>query len=381
MYTPVRPTDDGSTPRCSLLSAGHQPEAGAPERMTRVAVLHDGTVNPGGAVDVVTRAATVLDADLYVGYSGVERDWWLDRVPDDVRVLTGRETQSTVTDARVALAFLRLSLDEYDVVLSSGPGTKFYQPSDDQRVVHYLHHPPLAALWFDGSPLDYLVTVVDRIETWTIPTVIANSELTADRMETHYNRRPDAVVNPPVDVARFRTDRERRADEVVMVGRLEERKRPLLAVEAFRRLHDRRDDGQDPPRLRLLGDGPLREQVEGEAPPNVTVEGYVDDAELAEAVERASAGLFLARREDFGVTPIEYMAAGTPVVGVDEPNTNDQVTAEETGILVAPEPDAVADGVRRALGRDWDRDRIREDATAYGLAAFDKGLRRAIERD
>lgn len=341
-----------------------------------VAVIHDGTVHPGGAVDVVTRAAQTLDADLYVGYSGVEEAWWADRVPGAVEILTGRETQSTWTDMRVALAFLRLDLSAYDVVLSSGPATKFYHPTDDQRVIHYLHHPPLAMLWFDGSPIDYAIGMVDRLQTWSIGTIVANSELTADRMETHYDRRPDAVINPPVDVDRFRADRERTPGEVVMVGRLEARKRPLVAVEAFAELARRHED---PPRLRLLGDGPLREEVEDAAPENVTVEGYVSEETLTDALESAEAALFLARREDFGVTPIEYLAAGTPVVAVDEPNTNRQITAGETGTLVEPEPEAVADGVEAVLDREWDHGAIRTAADAYSQAAFDEALTAVIE--
>ncbi len=345
--------------------------------MTRVAVLHDGATHPGGAVDVVTQAATALDGDLYVGYSGVDRDWWTERVPNDVTILTGRESGSKLTDARVALAFLRLSLQEYDLLLSSGPATKFYHPYDDQRVIHYLHHPPLAALWFDGSLLDYIITTVDRIETWSIQTVVANSELTADRMAAHYNRRPEAIVNPPVDVERFSTKRERNPNEIVMVGRLEKRKRPDLAIRAF----DRLVDGSESPQLRLVGDGPLRDELEKRAPSSVTFEGYVPREELIASIERASGGLFLARREDFGVTPIEYMAAGTPVIGVDEPNTNNQVTDGETGVLVSPEPKAIAKGIRQALSTEWNRGQIRAAAEEYSPKRFDTEIQSVIEGD
>ncbi len=343
--------------------------------MTQVAVLHDGTAHPGGAVDVVTQIATSFDADLYVGYSGVDRDWWVERVPNEVTILTNRESGSTLTDARVSLAFLRLSLQEYDLVFSSGPAAKFYQPYDDQRVFHYLHHPPLASLWFDGGLLDYIVTTVDRIETWAIETVVANSELTADRMAAHYSRRPDAVVNPPVDVGAFSTDRERNPNEVVMVGRLEERKRPALAVEAFGQLNA----GEDPPQLRLIGDGPLRDTLEKRAPVNVTFDGYLPREDLISAVERASAGLFVARREDFGVTPVEYMAAGTPIVGVDELNTSSQVDDGETGLLVDPDPHDVANGVKRALDRDWNRGRLRTAAEEYGPTVFEESIRAVVD--
>jgi glycosyltransferase involved in cell wall biosynthesis len=340
-----------------------------------VAVLHDGAIHPGGAVDVVLEAARALDADLVIGFSGKDRSWWVDRAPNDVRVLTYREKMSTFRDAVLAWRWLNLDLQEYDLVVSSGPSTKFYQPYDDQRVVHYMHHPPLSSLWFEGGLFDYALRVIDRIETWSLPTVVANSELTGERMVSQYNRQPDAVVNPPVDVEQFSPDARKDPDTVVMVGRLEERKRPMVAVRAFRRLLDR-----DPtPELRLLGDGPTLERIQRAAPDNVSVEGYVSDDELVSAVERASAGMFLARREDFGLTPVEYMAAGTPVVGVDEPNTNRQVTDGETGVLVDPDPSSVAEGVERALDAEWDRDRLRATAETYGRAAFERGLREVVD--
>jgi glycosyltransferase involved in cell wall biosynthesis len=340
-----------------------------------VAVLHDGAIHPGGAVDVVLEAARALDADLVIGFSGKDRSWWVDRAPNDVRVLTYREKMSTFRDAVLAWRWLNLDLQEYDLVVSSGPSTKFYQPYDDQRVVHYMHHPPLSSLWFEGGLFDHALRVIDRIETWSLPTVVANSELTGERMVSQYNRQPDAVVNPPVDVEQFSPDARKDPDTVVMVGRLEERKRPMVAVRAFRRLLDR-----DPtPELRLLGDGPTLERIQRAAPDNVSVEGYVSDDELVSAVERASAGMFLARREDFGLTPVEYMAAGTPVVGVDEPNTNRQVTDGETGVLVDPDPSSVAEGVERALDAEWDRDRLRATAETYGRAAFERGLREVVD--
>lgn len=337
-------------------------------------VIHDGTTHPGGAVDVVLSAADVLDADLVVGFSGRDREWWGERAPNDVRILTEREESSTLGDAVMAWRWLNLDLNEYDTVFSSGPATKFYQPYDDQRVIHYLHHPPLSSLWFDGGLFDYALKIIDRVETWSIPTLIANSQLTAERMESQYNREPERVINPPVNIDRFSTDRRHRSDEVVMVGRLEERKRPTVAVRAFRRLAG----GEDPPQLHLVGDGPLRAEVERATGDNVRVHGYVDDARLVELVERAWAGLFLARREDFGITPVEYMAAGLPVVGVDEPNTNRQVTDGETGLLVDPDPAAVAEGIQEALGREWDRARIREVAEGYRPALFEKRLREVV---
>lgn len=338
-------------------------------------VVHDGTVHPGGAVKVVLEAARALDADVVVGFSGMDRAWWADRCPNDVTVLA--KPSRVLNDVRNARRMLRLSLPQYDVVVSSGPATKFYQPYDDQLHVHYLHHPPLAQLWNDGGLFTYVQSVLDRVETVTIPRVVANSELTADRYFAHYGRRVDAVVNPPVDVEAITPSAGYEPGRFVMVGRLEARKRPELAVEAFNRLADER--GADAPTLHLVGDGPLRSALERRAGPTVTFHGYLEDDDLSAVLDSAHAGVFLARREDFGLTPVEYLAAGLPVLGVDEPNTNNQLEDGVTGVLVAPETDAVVQGIDELLARDWDREAIAEAAAVYRPARFREELEAVID--
>jgi glycosyltransferase involved in cell wall biosynthesis len=350
----------------------------ADESDPETVVLHDGSINPGGAVDVALEAARALEADLVVGFSGMPESWWRERAPRGVAVLTRREEKSTLRDARLAWKLLNLSLDGYDRVLTSGPSAKFYQTYGDQTRVHYMHHPPLSALWFEGGLFGYALKTVDRVETWSVERVVTNSELTARRLRTQYAREAHAVVHPPVDVNRFRHDRARDPGTVAMVGRLEDRKRVDLAVAAFDRIGD--VDGVTP-ELHLLGDGPHYGDLKRRAPPNVHVHGYVEEGALIEWLETASAGLFLARREDFGIAPVEYMAAGLPVVGVDEPNTNNQVRAGESGLLVEPTVGAVRRGVETALGLQWDRERVRRAAEAYGVDRFRERIRAVFDAD
>jgi glycosyltransferase involved in cell wall biosynthesis len=225
----------------------------------------------------------------------------------------------------------------------------------------------LPSLWFDGALFSYVVKTVDRIETWAIEGIVCNSELTAKRCIAQYSRKPDMIINPPVDVKRFNADRERRPGSVVMVGRLEARKRVELAVKAFDGISE--VNGKIP-QLHLIGAGPLRSEIENNKSPNVHVHGYVSDDRLTEFVETAAAGLFLSDREDFGITPVEYMAAGTPVVGVNEPNTNNQVKDGRTGVLVETDPVSVRSGVRSVLEQRWDRTVLREAAMAYDSETF-----------
>lgn len=337
----------------------------------KVAVVHDGTIHPGGAVRVVLEATKALDADLYVGFSGKSQSWWQEKVPNRVKIL--RETSrdklfnTIVTTQRI----LKLDLNSYDVVLTSGPSAKFVQPYDDQMHIHYLHHPPVGKLWYSGGLFQYFTSIIDRIETLTIPKLIANSELTADRTISHYNRKVERVIFPPVEVKKFRHDRERVKKQIVMVGRLEERKRTEIAIEAMKLLSRYT--------LKLIGEGPRRKFLERSSPDNVDFLGYVDDETLRETVETSQAALFLARREDFGITPIEYMAAGTPIVGVDEPNTNNQID-QSTGTLVMPEPDAVAEGIRNVAGREWNHKAIQNQSQEYSVDRFREEIQNFVKQ-
>ncbi len=320
-------------------------------------VVHDGTIYPGGAVDVVLEAARALDADIVVGVSGMDTTWWEQRAPNDVRILNHSSKTGTLRDILNARRMLGLDLRQYDNVLTSGPASKFFQPYDIQSHVHYLHHPPLAKLWYDGGLFAYLQSVIDRVETHSIPKLVANSELTAERVRKHYARTA-TVVHPPVDISSF-AHGDTVDGKFVMVGRLEERKRPLVAAEAFSTL-----DGCE---LHMVGDGPLADAVSSHQ--NVHLHGYVSDSELQTHLGEAQGGIFLAKREDFGITPIEYMAAGLPTVAVDEPNTNNQIT-DTTGVLVDPDPESVRSGVRELMDRTWDTDTIIDESRRYSTERF-----------
>jgi glycosyltransferase involved in cell wall biosynthesis len=339
-------------------------------------IIHDGAIHPGGAVNVVLEMCHALDADLVVGISGIDQSWWESRTPNDVQVLSTKSKMGTVQDVRNTYRMLNLSLDEYETVVTSGPATKFFQPYDQQTHVHYLHHPPLSKLWSDGGLFAYAQGVIDRVETFSIPIVVANSELTADRYWKHYGRSINCVVNPPVDTDSFSWDGYHTPGKFVMIGRLEDRKRPLIAVEAFSQLLDR--GLEEVPQLHLVGGGPLLKKARREAPENVRVHGYVEDDILRDIVESSDAGIFLAEREDFGITPIEYLAAGLPVLAVDEPNTNNQIEDGFSGVLVEPNPSAVTDGVIEILNQRWDREAIANDANSYRTDRFYEEIREVI---
>jgi glycosyltransferase involved in cell wall biosynthesis len=89
------------------------------------------------------------------------------------------------------------------------------------------------------------------------------------------------------------------------------------------------------------------EMVAGRHGVEVTVERGLPETEVVERYQNALLTACTARLEPFGLTAIESMACGTPVVGIREAGYRDSITDGITGILVEPEPESLAAGITR----------------------------------
>ncbi|MEB3333485.1 MAG: glycosyltransferase [Cyanobacteriota bacterium] len=247
------------------------------------------------------------------------------------------------------LAIEQLDLGDYPLVVSSSHlAAKGVLTSPDQLHVSYVHtplryawdqmHPYLASSHVARGPLAPLVWLqLHWLRQWDVlsaqrPTaLIANSRFTASRILRYWGRRA-RVVPPPVNVERFRW-REPREDFYLSVCRLVPNKRVDLVVRACKEL------GLP---LVVIGDGPERARLEAMAGPTIRFLGRIPDPEVARWLERCRAYVN-AGLEDFGIAPVEAMAAGAPVIAYgaggfcDSVRPLDGVTAQPTGLLFRPQ--------------------------------------------
>lgn len=260
----------------------------------------------------------------------------------------------------------------------------------EARNVLYCHTPPrfmyderdyyLATIpWWQRPALAVLVRYLrPRYEEAVarMDRIVVNSRNVQWRVE-RYLGRESTVVHPPCDVARYRW----REPEgyYLSTARLEVLKRVDLVVKAFKQMPEKR--------LVVVSDGPERpglEALAGDAA-NISFAGEVGDARLVELIGGCIATIYVPRDEDFGMSPVESMAAGKPVIGVAEGGLLETVVAGETGVLVPANP-GIDDLVEAVRGLSVDRaytmaSACKERAQYFSTDKFIEGMRAVVYDD
>ncbi len=234
------------------------------------------------------------------------------------------------------LALEQLDLTDYDLVISSesGPAKGVITRPDAVHVCYC--HTPMRYVWdmyhnyrASAGPLVRLLfpfvahwlRMWDRLSADRVDHFVANSSFVSSRIRKFY-RRESTVIFPPVNVNEFAHDRER-GDFYLCLGQLVSYKRADLAVDAFNLL--------ELP-LVVVGEGELFEALKLRANPNVTLMGRQSFAVVKDLLERCR-GLIFPGVEDFGIVPVEAMAAGAPVIAFGRGGVLDTVLDGKTGVL------------------------------------------------
>lgn len=312
----------------------------------KIAVVHEWFTTVAGSEKVVEQILHLFpQADIFAVYAD----------PETVRTtkfLQGRRIESSFIGKLprasrlyrsylplMPLAVEKFDLSGYDIVISSAHAvSKGVLTGPDQLHISYVHSPiryawDLQHQYLRESGLDHGLKgwlakwLLHKIRIWDYRTsagvdhFVANSRFIGRRIRKVYGRDSD-VIYPPVDVAAFVFCAQKQ-DYYLTASRLVPYKRMDLIVQAFSQMPDKK--------LVVIGDGPDMPKLRALAGPNVTLLGYQPFDQLKHHMQQAKAFVFAAE-EDFGITPVEAQACGTPVIAygkggsletvVDSPDSN-----------------------------------------------------------
>jgi glycosyltransferase involved in cell wall biosynthesis len=278
--------------------------------------------------------------------------------------------------------FRSLDLGDYDlVVVSSHSCAINASPLPGTPCVCYCHT-PMRYAWLtdteqgrlDGVRGRVLAAISgwlrkqDRAAAQRPDRLVANSTAVRDRVRRFYDRDAD-VVHPPVEVAELRADPRAERKSFLWVGRLVPYKQPLLVAEAFRGL---------PQKLTMVGIGPQEEELRARLPENVELRGWISREEL-ERLYREAAGFIHVGEEDFGITMVEALAAGAPVIAQNAGGARDIVRDGVDGVLLdQPDLGSLRGAVERVAATDWDRQALAERAAEFSRPRFVAAMRELL---
>ena len=273
-------------------------------------------------------------------------------------------------------------LTEYDLVISSSYlWAKGVLCRPDTLHISYIHT-PMRQAWvkyheylhnendigkFTRFALRY---VMNYLRIWDVSSAnrvdhfIANSSTVQRRVEDIYRREAE-VIHPPIEVEKY-YDKHQEIDQkehYITVGRLVPYKRVDVLIEAFNESTDRKlliaGAGNDSERLKALAESD-----------NITFLGFVDEETKTRLIAQARAFLFAAE-EDFGMSPVEAMALGTPVIGFGQGGTRDYIQEGVNGCFFdKQEPASLLQAIKKFEGKTFDRERIRQSVTNFDEKHF-----------
>jgi glycosyltransferase involved in cell wall biosynthesis len=354
----------------------------------RVAIIHDYLNQYGGAERVLEALHELYpDAPIYTSlYDPAAMpasycDWdirtsWMQRLP-------GWRQHFRKYFLLYPSAFEGFDLSGYDLILSSSSAyAKGVIPAPSARHICYCHT-PMRFAWrtgdyikreglglFQRGVLPLLLTYVRLWDVATTPRVdqfIANSREVAARIERYYGRTA-LVIAPPVDLSPYRPWVP--GNFYLAGGRLIPYKRLDLVIQAFTAL-------KLP--LKVFGDGRDRARLQALAGPNVEFLGQIGEEQRHELFASCRAFIFPGE-EDFGITPLEAMSAGRPVIAYAAGGALETVIEGLTGRFFHQQSAAaIAAAVAAARADRYDPAVIRRHAEGFSRDVFLARMREVIE--
>lgn len=280
-------------------------------------------------------------------------------------------------------AFEKFNFRGFDLVISvtSGEAKGIITPDDVRHICicltptrylwsHYREYFSNKFLKTISLPLVSALRIWDAVAAQRPDVMLAISQTVKRRIRKYY-RRDAEVIYPPVDTENFYPAQKPQHDYFLIVGRLVKYKRFDLAVAACRKLNLA---------LKVVGQGPQLNYLKKIAGEKTEFISYLTDNELRAYYQNCTAFLF-PQAEDFGISAVEALACGKPVIGYDRGAAGEFITPGKTGELFSRQS---VEGMTDILG-DFDYNKYlvqncRVQAEEFSKDRFKKEMRRIVEK-
>jgi glycosyltransferase involved in cell wall biosynthesis len=238
------------------------------------------------------------------------------------------------------IIFETLNFDDYDIVISSSsrfahgiitsPSTMHicYMHSPSRYIWDYNDYIKMQKVSFlQGLVLPFIVSylrVWDYAAAQRVDYFIANSEYTKERIKKFYNR-DSIVIYPPVEINKYLTLKNLSKDFYLYVGRIVEWKRIDIIIESFNK------SGKE---VHIVGNGDREyiDYLKGLSKENIKFLENIEDSDLLDQYRRCIA-LIYPQKEDFGITPVEALACGKPVIAYSKGGVLESVVEGKNGLF------------------------------------------------
>jgi glycosyltransferase involved in cell wall biosynthesis len=352
----------------------------------KIAIVHDWLVGYAGGEKVLEQILTVYPgANLFsiVDFLSTEQRGFIKNKAVNtsfIQKLPFAKTKYRQYLPLMPLAIEQFDLSGYDLIISSSHAVaKGVLTGPDQLHISYVHSPiryawDLQHQYLQESGLDRGIKgwaakwMLHNIRLWDARTAngvdwfVANSHFIARRIWKAY-RREAQVIYPPVDIKNFSLS-TKKENFYLTASRMVPYKKIDIIVEAFSQMPDKK--------LVVIGDGPDYKKVKSKAGRNVEILRYQPSEVLKDYMQRAKAFVFVAE-EDFGITPVEAQACGTPVIAYGKGGVLETCIDGKTGVLFDEQAiEGLISGVKRfsELQDTFDPFEIRSNAERFSEETF-----------
>jgi len=356
----------------------------------KVAIVHDWLIS-GGAEKVVLELHHMFpDAPVYTSYCTDEL-----RETFDNKVVTGwlqyfGKLRKFLIIPRIWW-FSRLKLDDYDLVISSSGNGEAFGVKTGPNTLHVNYcHTPTHYYWrhydlYMKQPGFGVFNPLVRLGLWLLvkplrkwdykaaqraDLIIANSTHIQSDIKTYYGR-DSVVVFPPIDTAQFLDTPSTDRTGFLVLGRQVPQKRQDLAVQACTELNVP---------LLVAGNGPENARLQKLAGPSVTFDTNVPDETREQYMANCQAFIFTGE-DDFGITPVEAMASGTPVIAYKAGGALDYIVPGQTGEFFSEQTvESLKVALQNFDSSKYNSNDIKTAAQRFSIAEFHKNLRSVLQK-